>query len=114
MLRDELAVILSREVQDPRVGLLSVTAVDMSPDLKVAKIYLSPVDPEADVAEIIRVLDRARGFIRMQLTRRKLGLRHMPELRFVHDDSISRGSRIDRILSDLNVDESNTEEEGES
>lgn len=108
LLRDELSGILSREVQDPRVGLLSVTAVEMSPDLKVAKVYLSPVDPQADVAAIIRVLERAKGFIRMQLTRRKLGLRNMPELRFLHDDSIARGSRIDQILSELDV-----EEEGE-
>lgn len=110
LLRDELSQILSREIQDPRVGLLSVTSVEMSPDLRVAKVYLSPVDPEADVDQTIRVLGRASGFIRGKLVRRKLGLRHLPELRFVYDDSIARGSRIDRILSDLHVDQ---EEEGE-
>jgi ribosome-binding factor A len=82
----------------------------MSPDLRVAKVYLSPVDPEADVGQTIRILARARGFIRAELVRRKLGLRYLPELRFLYDDSIARGSRIDRILSDLQVED---EEEGE-
>ena len=68
LLRDELSQILSREMQDPRVGLVSVTAVEMSPDLRVAKVFLSPVDPAAEVDEVVKVLGRAGGYIRMQLT----------------------------------------------
>ncbi len=104
LLRDELSLILSREIQDPRVGLVSVTAVEMSPDLRVAKVFLSPVDPSAEIDEAIKVLGRASGYIRVQLTRRKLGLRYLPELRFQPDDSIARGSRIDQILQDLDIE----------
>lgn len=109
LLRDELSLILSREMGDPRVRLISVTAVEMSPDLRLAKVYLSPVDPAADVGEIIRVLERAERFLRAQLGRRKLGLRHLPELRFLHDDSIERASRIDRILRELQEQEGDGE-----
>ena len=109
LLRDELSLILSREMGDPRVRLISVTAVEMSPDLRLAKVYLSPVDPAADVGEIIRVLERAERFLRAQLGRRKLGLRHLPDLRFLHDDSIERGSRIDRILRELQEQEGDGE-----
>lgn len=105
LLRDELSAILSREMEDPRLGLVSVTGVEMSSDLKVANVYLSAVDPDADVEGMIRVLERARGFLRNQLKRRKLGLRHLPELRFHHDDSIERGSRIEHILRELRVRE---------
>jgi ribosome-binding factor A len=116
LIRDELSTILSRDVEDPRVGLVTVTEVEMSPDLKVAKVFLSPVDPAADVAETIRVLERAAGFIRKQLVRRRLPIRHLPELRFQHDDSIARGSRIDRLLEELRPGERDAappeEEEG--
>jgi ribosome-binding factor A len=117
LLRDELSSILSRDVEDPRVGLVTVTEVEMSPDLKVAKVFLSPVDPSADVRETIRVLERASGYIRKQLVRRRLPLRHLPELRFQHDDSIARGSRIDRLLDalrpEVSPDANPGDEEGE-
>jgi ribosome-binding factor A len=101
LLRDELSGILREVMHDPRLGLVGVTAVELTSDLQHAKVYLSSADPKADMEEVVRVLSRASGFIRAELGRRRLDLRHLPELRFVHDRSVERGNRIEELLRDL-------------
>jgi ribosome-binding factor A len=88
-------------MQDPRIELLGVTAVEVSRDLSHAKIYVSSARPEAEMTDLLRVLHRARGFIRSELSHRHLDLRQLPELDFVHDRSIERGSRIEELLKGL-------------
>lgn len=95
----ELAALI-RTVKDPRVhGLVSVTAVDTTPDLRYAKIYVSVLD-KSDVKEVVKGLKSAGGYLRRELGR-ALQLRYTPELTFTPDDSIAEGARILEIIHDL-------------
>ena len=93
---------LIRSVKDPRVtGMISVTAVDTTPDLKFAKIYISVLD-KSDSTQVLRGLKSASGWLRRELGR-ALNLRCTPELTFVQDDSIDKGAHILDLLRDPNV-----------
>ena len=84
---------LIRTVKDPRVtGLISVTAVDTTPDLKFCKLYISVLD-KSDVNQVLKGLKSASGYLRRELGR-TLNLRNTPELTFVRDDSIDQGAHI--------------------
>ena len=93
---------LIRSVKDPRVtGMISVTAVDTTPDLKFAKIYISVLD-KSDVTQVLKGLKSAAGWLRRELGH-SLNLRYTPELTFVRDDSIDQGAHILDLLRDTNV-----------
>ena len=93
---------LIRGVKDPRVtGLISVTAVDITPDLKFCKVYISVLD-KSDVNQVLKGLKSAAGWLRRELGR-TLNLRATPELTFVRDDSIDQGAHILDLLRDPNV-----------
>ena len=93
---------LIRTVKDPRVtGLISVTAVDTTPDLKFCKVYISVLD-KSDVNQVLKGLKSAAGWLRRELGR-TLNLRATPELTFVRDDSIDQGAHILDLLRDPNV-----------
>lgn len=93
---------LIRSVKDPRVtGMISVTAVDTTPDLKFAKIYISVLD-KGDVNQVLKGLKSASGWLRRELGR-SLNLRYTPELTFVRDDSIDQGAHILDLLRNPNV-----------
>lgn len=98
----ELADLL-RTVKDPRVqGLISITRVDTTTDLRYCRVYVSALD-QSDIKEVIKGLKSAAGYLRRELGR-ALTLRYTPELQFMADDSIERGVRmvsmIDRILEE--------------
>lgn len=101
LLRDEISDILQTVMQDPRLELVGVTAVEVSGDLAHAKVYVSSARPDVEMVDLLRVLNRARGFIRSELSHRHLDLRHLPELNFIHDRSIEQGSRIEELLKSL-------------
>lgn len=110
----ELASIL-RDVKDPRVSgaFVSVTAVDVTPDLKFAKIYYSSL--MGDKKELAKGLRAASGFIRSQIAQR-LNLRITPELTFILDDSVAHGAHISKLLNSITFSEDfeeNEEENGE-
>lgn len=93
---------LIRTVKDPRVtGMISVTAVETTPDLKFAKIYISVLD-KSDVTQVLKGLKSAGGYLRRELGR-TLNLRNTPELTFVQDDSIDKGAHILDMLRDPSV-----------
>jgi len=95
----ELANLL-RTLKDPRVQVLvSITAVETTPDLRFAKIYISVLD-QSDVQEVIRGLKSSSGYLRRELSR-ALSLRYTPELIFCADDSINKGTHILKLLNDL-------------
>ena len=88
---------LVRTVKDPRVhGLISITAVDTTPDLKYAKVYVSSLD-QSDMKEVIKGL---RSYLRRELGR-ALSLRATPELTFIQDDSMVKGAHILQVMEDL-------------
>ena len=97
----ELASLIPN-VKDPRVsGLIPVTAVDTTPDLRYAKIYISVLD-KSDCAQVLKGLKSASGYLRRELGH-ALQLRYTPELTFVRDDSIDQGAHILDMLRDPNV-----------
>ena len=99
LIQRELSEILRRELRDPRVGMVTLTSVDLSPDFSHAKVLYTCLDP-AHVEEAGRGLQRAAGFLRSQLARR-LKLYATPELRFEYDDSIERGDRLHRLIDSV-------------
>ena len=97
----ELASLIPN-VKDPRVtGMISVTAVDTTPDLRYAKIYISVLD-KSDSAQVLKGLKSASGWLRRELGR-ALQLRYTPELTFVRDDSIDKGAHILDMLRNPEV-----------
>jgi ribosome-binding factor A len=99
-IQTELAQLIARDVRDPRVaraGLATVTKVELSDDLAVAKVGVSFVGGEGAPADAVKALGRVAGFLRGEVGRR-LTLRHAPELRFVHDRSGEHAARIDALL----------------
>ena len=97
----ELAVLIPT-VKDPRVtGMISVTAVDVTQDLKYAKVYISVLDKEGS-DQVLKGLKSASGYLRRELGR-ALNLRHTPELTFFRDDSMAKGAKILEMLRDPEV-----------
>ncbi|RHR11115.1 30S ribosome-binding factor RbfA [Pseudoflavonifractor sp. AF19-9AC] len=89
-------------VKDPRVtGMISVTAVDTTPDLKYAKIYISVLD-KSDCEQVLKGLKSAAGYLRRELGH-TLNLRNTPELTFVRDDSIDQGAHILEMLRNPDI-----------
>jgi ribosome-binding factor A len=101
-IRSELASLLTRDVQDPGIGFITLTRVQVSPDLQVARVHYTTLgDPKAREASA-RALERATPFLRRRIGSR-LRLRRVPELAFLYDDSIAGQDRIERILKDLHA-----------
>ena len=98
LLRTELSTIISRRVRDPRVAMATVSAVDMSPDLKHARVYVSVVGTDEERQASLAALDHAAGFIRSQLARELKRLRNIPELRFELDRGAEYSQRISELL----------------
>lgn len=94
-----LSELLRFEVKDPSLAEVSLTVVELTRDLSVARIYFSLLNPAADPASVLQGLNRAGGFLRGSLGK-SLQVRHVPELRFVHDDSIEHGAEISRLIDE--------------
>ena len=91
--------LLRFETKDPRLDGVSLTAVDLSRDLSVARVYYSMLDPDADPVPVQAGLEKAAGFLRGKLGR-AIKVRHVPELRFEHDDSAAEGQRLSDLIED--------------
>lgn len=101
-LQKEIAFILQREVKDPRLGMVTVSGVDVSRDLAYAKVYvtfLNDNEPEA-VRTGIKVLNDASGFIR-SLLGKAMRLRIVPELTFIYDNSLVEGMRMSNLVNEV-------------
>ncbi|MBM7555387.1 30S ribosome-binding factor RbfA [Halanaerobacter jeridensis] len=108
LIREEVSQLLRREVKDPRIGnFVSVTDVEVSGDLRHAKVFVSTINDNEE--ELMEGLKSTRGFIRKEIGNR-IRLYHTPEIIFRYDDSIERGARIFEIIEDLNEDEENEQE----
>ena len=100
LIRQEVCEILREKVSDPRVGFVSVTGVEVSPDLENASIYVSILGDEKKKVDALHGLYSATSFIRGELGRR-IELRLVPKLRFYRDDSLERGSRVLGLINKL-------------
>ncbi len=99
LIQRELSELLQRELRDPRVGMVTITAVDVSPDFSHAKVLYTTLDP-AHVEDAAEGLKHAAGFLRSQLARR-IKLYTTPELRFEYDVSVERGDRLSRLIDSV-------------
>jgi ribosome-binding factor A len=104
-IQEEVSDILFKEIKDPRIGFITITAVETAYDLSHAKIFVSIMEEEKEREETIRGLRSATGYVRLRLKKRTK-LRRIPEIEFVYDSSIEYGDRIDRILHELKKKES--------
>lgn len=100
LLREEIGAILARDVQDPRIGFVTVTEVDTAPDLSTARVWVSVIGQPGERAETMRALERAMPFVRRELGSR-VRLRRIPELHVRADDTAERGTRVLRLLAEL-------------
>jgi ribosome-binding factor A len=98
-LQELIADLLLREIKDPRIGLVTVTGVRISPDLRHARVFFSCLGDDAQRGQTLRGLTSAAGFIRSQVAH-KLNLRVAPELAFEFDPSLEQAERISRLLKD--------------
>ncbi len=92
-----IAALIVREVRDPRVGHVTITAVRLAADLGLARVYFVPFAAENAADEVRRGLTRAGGFLRGQVGR-ELGLRHAPRLEFLLDDTVERAARLSGLI----------------
>ncbi len=99
LIQRELSDLLRREVRDPHVGMVTLTSVDVSPDLSHAKVFFTLLDAERK-DDTGRALRRAAGFLRSQLAHR-MKMYTTPELRFVYDESVERGDRLSRLIDSV-------------
>jgi len=94
----ELAGLVHEEIKDPRLGMVSISGVEVSSDLAHAKVFVSVLGDDAAVTESVRVLNNAAGFLRRKLGAR-MRLRLVPRLRFFHDRSLAEGARMDALIN---------------
>jgi ribosome-binding factor A len=97
-IRRDLADIIQGELKDPRVGMISLTAVTLTPDYAHAKVFFTTLDI-SHLPEIQLGLSRAAGFLRRELGRR-VRIHTLPELRFIHDDTLERGASLSKLIDE--------------
>lgn len=97
-LHKELAVVMQTVMKDPRLGFVTVSDVEVSRDLAIAKIYVSLFDTDAaQVSEKMAILTAAANYIRLEVGKR-MKMRRVPHLKFLYDDALERGMRISKLL----------------
>jgi ribosome-binding factor A len=99
-IRAELALLLVREVHDPGIGFVTITRVQMTPDLQQARVFYTALGDDKTRANSGRALERAGPFLRRQVGSR-LRLKRVPDLTFAYDESIAAQDRIERLLANI-------------
>jgi len=100
LLKKEISQIILREMKDPRIAFVSVTDVDVSGDLRHAKVFISVYGSEQEKEETMAGLEQAKGYIR-KLVGERIKIYHIPEIIFRYDDSIEQGVHISEIINEL-------------
>lgn len=109
LIREEIAKIIMHDLNNPRIGFVTVTGVDVSNDLRHAKVYVSILE-ETKQDETIKILNSSAKFIRGELST-KIRMKFIPELIFKLDESIEYGAKIDRILNEIKSGADSKEDE---
>lgn len=99
-IKKEISQLIQYEVKDPRIGFVTVTGVEVTGDLSQAKIYISILGNEEELQNTLVALEKAKGFLRSEIGKR-IRLRHTPELIFKLDESIAYGSKIEKLLKNI-------------
>ncbi len=98
----EISMIISREINDPKLGFPTVTEVDVAPDLSVAKVYVSFLGKNYKKRDGLEVLRKSKGMIKKELSKR-IKMRKIPDLTFIVDDTLDKADRIEEILKNDNA-----------
>lgn len=101
---EDLSELIRTRVKDPRVGFASVTSVELSADLRYAKVFISVYGDAAEQKATMRALDHATGFLRHELAQR-LTIRHTPEISFHLDESIARGAHLLELMRQVHSEQ---------
>ena len=96
LIQRELSGLIQLELRDPRVGMITITSVDVSPDLSHAKVFFTMLEKDK-LEDTLHGLKRSAGFLRSQLARR-IKMYTTPELRFTYDESVERGDHLSRLI----------------
>lgn len=102
LIKEEVADIIMRKVKNPRLGFVTVTDVEMTQDLKMARVFISVMQEETSGLSL-EILNSAKGMIRSELNKR-IRVKFIPSLEFRIDEAIDRGSRIDQLLREIKED----------
>jgi ribosome-binding factor A len=100
LLRQEIGEILTKDVADPRIGFVTITDVETTPDLRHARVWVSIIGPQAERDSTLAALGRAMGFVRRELGTR-LRIKRIPELHVRLDETAERGTRVLRLLQEI-------------
>jgi ribosome-binding factor A len=103
-LKSEISAIISRELPHHRLGFLTITDVQVSPDLRYARVFVSVLGSGVDKTETLVTLNKEKSFIR-QLIGRRFRLRHTPEITFVYDETVEHADHMMRLMDDLKSEE---------
>jgi ribosome-binding factor A len=103
-LREVLSGRIADGLKDPRIGFVTVTAVDTSSDLRHARVYVSVLGDEQERADTLAGLESSRGFLQAGIAR-ELRIKHTPALQFQHDEALERGMRISELLDEVEREE---------
>jgi ribosome-binding factor A len=109
MLR-QISEIITFKMKDPRVGMTTVTRVELSPDFAFAKVFVSHLGDKKAKENVVALLNKARGFVQSML-RKGLKIRQLPEIRFVLDKGLENVQQVERIFKSLEREEQGKEEE---
>ena len=104
LIREEISLLIQRELKDPRLGFVTVTEVDVTKDLRAAKVYVSVLGSEVQLQASLQALESARGFIRNWLVPR-LRMRTVPHFTFHPDRSMAHAAHIQTVLEELKTEE---------
>ena len=104
VLLKEISSILLLEIKDEDIKFVTITHVDLSSDLSYAKVYCTVLDDEKR-SKCIHDLNKAKGFIRSELIKRKIEMRKIPELTFIYDESIEYGNKIEKIIEEIHKED---------
>jgi ribosome-binding factor A len=96
-IRRELAELIQTELKDPRVGMISITDVEVSADYAHAKVYFSSMSGRENIDSVLAGLQKAAGFLRHELGRR-ITIHNTPQLHFVFDESLERGADLSKLI----------------
>jgi ribosome-binding factor A len=96
-LQQAITELLTKKISDPRIEMATVSQVKMTPDLRLASVYVTVFGDEARIAETLAGFKKSKGFIKKHIAP-QLGLKYMPELRFFHDDSFDKAARMDALI----------------
>jgi ribosome-binding factor A len=102
-IKKELSILLQREMKDPRIGFVTVTAVEVTSDLQLAKVFISVFGNEEQRQASLAGLQKAKGFLRSEIGKR-VKLRHVPDFVFKLDQSIDYGNKIETILREISTE----------